>query len=396
MRDALADAAVDLAVELVRVDSVNPALVPGAAGEREIVDLLAARLADPGAELEIVDAAGQPHRPSLLARFPGTGGGRSVLLNGHVDTVGVQGMVEPFAGRVDGDAESGRLFGRGASDMKAGVAAMVVAAEAVAAAGVAGDVILALVADEEHASRGTEAVLRHLEGRLPDACVVGEPTGLDLAVAHRGYALIDVTLSGRAAHTSQPQLGVNAVAHLGRLLTAVENGNARIAAGAAHPLVGTGSLLATSASGGSSPFVLPGSAHALIERRTVPGESAELAMEEVERIVRTLRDADSAVQAVAVLSLAREPWEHDPSSPAGAALAGDLDEALGARGRTPARVGEPYWMESALWQAAGVPTVVCGPAGGGLHAADEWVDLAQVRAYATALREALVAFCGAS
>jgi acetylornithine deacetylase/succinyl-diaminopimelate desuccinylase-like protein len=395
MRDAVADAAVDLAVDLVRVDSVNPALVPGAAGEREIVDVLAARLADPGAQLEIVDAPGQPHRPSLLATFPGDGGGRSVLLNGHVDTVGVQGMPEPFTGRVAGDADTGRLLGRGASDMKAGIAAMVAAAETVAAEGTAGDILLALVADEEHGSAGTQAVLRHLKGRLPDACLVGEPTGLDLAVAHRGYALIDVTLTGRAAHSSQPEFGVNAVAHLGRLLAAVEARGALIVAGAAHPLVGTGSLLATSASGGSSPFVLADRAHALIERRTVPGETAEQALAEVEEIVRGLRDADSAVQAVAVLSLEREPWEHDATSSAGTRLAGELDAALTAQGRTPSRVGEPYWTESALWEAVGVPTVLCGPAGGGLHAADEWVDLGQVRAYATALRDALSAFCRA-
>jgi acetylornithine deacetylase len=270
---------------------------------------------------------------------------------------------------------------------------MVAVAEAVTAAGTAGDVVLALVADEEHGSAGAEAVLQRLQGRLPDACLIGEPTDLDLAVAHRGYALIDVTLTGRAAHTSQPQLGVNAVAHLGRLLTAVEARNAQIARGAGHPLVGTGSLLATSASGGSSPFVLADSARALIERRTVPGESAEQALEEVEEIVRRLRDADSGVRAVAVLALAREPWEHDPSSPAGTSLARQMAAALTAQGRTPSRVGEPYWMESALWQPAGVPVVVCGPGGGGLHAADEWVDLAQVRAYATALRDTVAEFC---
>lgn len=394
MRDAVADAAVDLAVELVRIDSVNPALVPGAAGEGAIIDLLAGRLADPGAELEIIDAAGTAGRPSLVATFRGSGGGRSILLNGHVDTVGVHGMAEPFAGRVQGDRETGRLHGRGACDMKAGIAAMVAAAAAVAAAGTAGDVVLALVADEEHGSVGTRAVLEHLTGRLPDACLVGEPTGLDLVVAQRGYALIDVTLTGRAAHTSQPQLGVNAVAHLGRLLTAVEASNARVAAGAAHPLVGTGSLLATSASGGSSPFVLPDSAHALIERRTVPGESAEQALEEVEGIVRHLRDADSDVQAVAVLTLARDPWESDTSSPVGSALVRDLEAALSARGRTASRVGAPYWTESALTQAAGLPTVVCGPSGGGVHAADEWVDLAELRTYATALRDAVAAFAG--
>src|SRR5919199_4892965 len=187
MHTDAARAAADLAVDLVRIDSVNPALIPGAAGEGVIVGHLAERLGANGFDVDVV-AAGR--RPSLLARSTGTGHGRKILFNGHLDTVGVAGMSDPFGGTVEGN----RLLGRGAADMKGGVASMVAAAEAVAARGVAGDVLLALVADEEHGSVGTEAVLAHLGGRLPDACIVGEPTGLDLAAAHRGYAPVDVTL----------------------------------------------------------------------------------------------------------------------------------------------------------------------------------------------------------
>ena len=382
----VARAAAELAVDLVRIDSVNPALVPGAAGEGAIVAHLAERLGTHGFDVDVVTAG---RRPSLVARSTGTGNGRKILLNGHLDTVGVAGMSNPFSGAVDGD----RLLGRGAADMKGGVASMVAAAEAVRASRMSGDVLLALVADEEHGSIGTEAVLKHLGGRLPDACVVGEPTGLDLVVAHRGYALVEVTLAGRAAHSSQPELGVNAVAHLGRLLTAIESRNAELVAGPSHPLVGTGSLQAATAAGGSSPFVLAEQAHAVVERRTVPGERATRALDEVERILTGLRDADATVQAVAVLGLAREAWEHDPSSPAGGRLVRELTAALERHGRTPAEVGAPYWMESALWEGAGVPTIVCGPGGGGLHAADEWVDLDQVRLYASVLVDTISAFC---
>src|SRR4051794_432464 len=386
MHTDVARAAAELAVDLVRIDSVNPALVPGAAGEGAIVAHLAERLAARGFDVDVVTAG---RRPSLLARSTGTGHGRKMLFNGHLDTVGVAGMSEPFAGTVDGD----RLLGRGSADMKGGVASMVAAAEAVAASRVSGDVLLALVADEEHGSIGTEAVLKHLGGRLPDACIVGEPTGLDLVVAHRGYALVEVTLAGRAAHSSQPELGVNAVAHLGRLLTAIESRNAELVAGGSHPLVGSGSLQAATVSGGSSPFVLAEQAQAVVERRTVPGERATRALDEVERILTGLRDADPSVQAVAVVALAREAWEHDPSSPPGGRLARELTAALERHGRTPAEVGAPYWMESALWEGAGVPTIVCGPGGGGLHAADEWVDLEQVRLYASVLVDAVSAFC---
>jgi acetylornithine deacetylase len=390
---AVAKAAVSLAVELVRTDSVNPGLVPGAAGEGAVAELLAGRLERSGFAVQLVAAAGVAGRPSLIARHTGTGGGRSLLLNGHLDTVGVAGMPEPFAGQVTGE----RLLGRGACDMKAGVAAMVAAAEAATAAGTAGDVLLALVADEENASIGTEAVLDVLGGQLPDACLVGEPTWLDLVVAHRGYAVMRVEFSGKAAHSSQAAFGVNALSHLGRLISAVEEHDAGLAAGAAHPVAGTGSMMTTVAGGGTSPFVLPDAAFAVVERRTAPGETAASALAEVESILSGMRTADSSVQAEASLLLSREAWEFDETSVAGAALSGTLAEALSARlGRRPALAGAPYWMESALWQSAGVPTVVCGPAGGGMHAADEWVDLAQVRAYAEALTDTIRAFCGAT
>ncbi len=392
----VADAAVDLAVDLVRIDSVNPGLVPGAPGEAGVVELLARRLTGGGFEVRTVAAPPAPGRPSLLARRQGRGGGRSLLLNGHVDTVGVDGMAEPFGARIEGDRRTGRLLGRGACDMKAGVAAMVVAAEAAAARGLDGDILLALVCDEEDASRGTESVLHELRGLgqpLPDACLVGEPTWLDLAVAHRGYAVVEVTFTGRAAHSSQPGLGVNAVTHLGRLLTAVEAQDARLAAGPAHPLAGTGALLPTVVHGGSSAFVLARTAQAVIERRTVPGEPSDVALAEVEGLLTHMHAEDQQVQALAVLANAREAWEHDASSPAGSALARAVGDALAGHGRTPARVGLPYWMESALFEAAGIPTVVCGPAGGGLHAADEWMDLQQLRTYASALTDAIRAFC---
>lgn len=391
--DALGDAAVALAVELVRTDSVNPGLVDGAAGEEAVVALLADRLGERGFVTEVVRPDDDPRRPSLVATRRGTGAGRRLALYGHLDTVGVAGMADPFAAVIEGDERTGRLIGRGACDMKAGVAAMVVAAEAVA--DTAGDVVLALVADEENESRGAEAVLAHLSagGRLPDACLVGEPTWLDLAVAHRGFAVVEVDLTGRGSHSSQPADGVNALTHLGRLLVAVEARDAEIAARPAHPLSGHGSLMATVASGGSSPFVVPASARAVIERRTVPGEASPVGLAEVNRILEVLRAQDPAVSATARTVMAREAWEVG-DDPAAALLMDLLGAALAQAGRRPPRrTGAPYWMESALWAAAGVPTVVCGPAGGGMHADDEWVDLTQVRAYARALLDVLTGFC---
>ncbi len=371
-------AAVALTAELVAVDSVNPGLVPGAAGEAAVIELLSQRLRRNGFQTHVLAPDEHPDRPSLVAIGPSGASGPTVLFTGHVDTVGVSGMSAPFEAAVDGD----RMTGRGTSDMKAGVASMVVAAERLAVAGTAGRVVLALVADEEDASLGAETVLDALPGLgvRPDVALVGEPTWLAATASLRGYALVEVALEGRAAHSSQPEHGVNAVLHLGRLLAAVEERS--------HALPDpAGSLMVTVATGGESPFVLARTARAVVERRTVPGERSADALAEVEQLLDALRAADPTVAATATLTMAREAWRADDAGPA-ATFTDDLLAALGDA--APAEpFHAPYWMEAPLWQAAGIPAVVCGPAGGGLHAADEWVDLGQVRRYAQALVDAV-------
>src|SRR6478735_4332686 len=244
----VAEAAVALTAELVAIDSVNPGLVPGAAGEDEIVEYLRARLDAAGFATQVVEAEETGGRPSLLAVGPGSRGDPTVVLNGHLDTVGVAGMTAPHTPVRDGD----RLSGRGAADMKGGVAALVTAAEAVVASRVPGRVVLALVADEEDASRGSESVIAALPslGIRPDVCVIAEPTDLTPARSLRGFAVVRVRFEGRAAHSSQPQLGVNAVSHLGRLVMSVD-------ARAAEVRARGGDLMVTIARGGDSPFVIP-------------------------------------------------------------------------------------------------------------------------------------------
>jgi acetylornithine deacetylase len=356
--------AVALLEELVAIDSVNPALVPGAPGEAGIVDHLGARLAAAGFATTVVEAVGAGGRPSLVAVPPGPADRPTVVLNGHLDTDGVTGMPDPFTPRIDGD----RLHGRGAADMKGGVAAVVAAAEQLVAAGAPVRPVLALVADEEDASLGSDAVIAALPGLgvRPDACLVAEPTDNALCRSLRGFAVVEVTFTGRASHSSQAELGVNAVTHLGRLLHAVDVRAVGVRAAG-------GDLMATVVRGGSSPFVVPDEAECLVEVRTTPGQSSADALD----LVRGLLEPEW--QAEARLVAHRDGWHLDADGPA-ARLAGRLGAQLG----TGATFEAPYWMEAPLWQQV-CPTLVCGPSGGGLHAVDEWVDLRQVRALAGAL-----------
>lgn len=362
-------AAVALLEQLVAVDSVNPGLVPGAAGEGRVVEHLRDRLEAAGLVTTVVPAPGLDDRPSLVAMPRGGEDLPTVVLNGHLDTVGVSGMDAPFEARVEGD----RLLGRGAADMKGGIAAVVAVAEHLVATGAPVRPVLALVADEEDANLGSEAVLRALRRRgvRPDVCLVAEPTDLALCRSLRGFAVVRVELPGRAAHSSQAELGVNAVTHLGRLLHAVDaRADAVRAAG--------GDLMATVVSGGSSPFVVPDRASCVVEMRLPPDRGSEEALDEVRALL------DPAWGATVELVAHRDGWRLDADGPAA-----DLARRLGGALGTDATFDAPYWMEAPMWQQL-CPTLVCGPSGGGLHAVDEWVDLRQVRALARTLGDVLV------
>jgi acetylornithine deacetylase len=342
----------DLAAALVRIDSVNPALIAGAAGEAEIADFVAAWLAHAGLEVDVVEPL--PGRPSVLGIARGTGRGRALLLNAHLDTVGTEAMAAPFEARF----ENGRLYGRGSYDMKGALAAAMLAVADAAALGLAGDVILTAVADEEVASLGTEAVLERVTA---DAAIVCEPTELQLAIAHRGFAGFEIETHGVAAHGSRPDLGVDAIAKMGRVLVALEELDRRLQAGRRHPLVGAGSLHASLIEGGQEFSSYPERCLLTGERRTLPGETAA----EIEADLRA-----AAGEAEVRLLVSREPFEVDEGH--------ELVRAVGAAARSSGVIGVPFWTDAALVAAAGIPTVLFGPAGEGAHAAVEWVDVSSL------------------
>ena len=374
MRDTLA--------ELVRVDSRNPTLVPGAPGEGPIAALVAEILGSLGMGVEVVEP--EPGRPSVIGRRPGTGGGRSLMWNGHLDTVGVDDMEHPFDPRIEG----GRLYGRGAYDMKGSIAACLAGAKALGDAGVelAGDLVVAGVADEEVASLGTSAVIE----RAPtDGAIVTEPTELAVCIAHKGFAWIEIEAEGRAAHGSRPDLGVDANLALGRALAEVAGLERELAGRPPHPRVGPPSLHVGTLAGGTGWSTYAARAVAGVERRTIPGETAEGALAEIE--ARLERVGSAGAKLAARVALAREPFEAAEGGPLVRALASGAREALG---REAERIGVSYWMDAALLGAAGIETAVFGPAGAGAHEVVEWVDLESVERTAETLARAAIAYCG--
>jgi acetylornithine deacetylase len=358
----------ELTAALVRIDSVNPALVPGGTGEAEAARFVAAWLERAGLEVEVLER--EPRRPSVIGIARGRGGGQSLLLNGHLDTVGTEAMEHPY----DAGVENGRLYGRGAYDMKGAVAAMLLAAADCADRRLAGDVIVTAVADEELASVGTIAVLERVRA---DAALVCEPTELQVGVAHRGFAGFQVETKGVAAHGSRPDLGVDAIAKMGHVLVALEQLDRDLQSGPRHPLLGTASLHASLIEGGQELSSYPERCVLSGERRTIPGEPAT----DVERQLRTAA-GDANVRMI----VARGPFEID--------TAHELVRVVCAAAGTSDVVGLPFWTDAGLIAEAGIPTVLFGPAGEGAHAAVEWVDVASLERCRDVYRAVAEAVCG--
>lgn len=352
---------------LVATDSVNPSLVAGGAGEREVARLIEAWGRRAGLDTEWLEET--PGRPSILVRARGTGGGRTLLLCGHTDTVGVEGMTDPHTPRIDGD----RLHGRGAYDMKAGLAAALLAAREVSRLGLAGDVVVAAVADEEHTSLGVQEALRRV---CADAAVVTEPTELELVVAHKGFVWSEVEVTGRAAHGSRPHLGIDAIIKMGAVLGALEELD-RSLAGRNHPLLGRASLHASSIEGGRELSSYPAVCRLRLERRTLPGETEEDIEAELAGLLASRRQADSEFQASHRTLLARQPFEIGPDEELVSLVRQATSEVL----PVPAGIGgASYWADAAFIAAAGIPTVLFGPGGEGAHATEEWVSLPDTEA----------------
>jgi acetylornithine deacetylase len=357
-----------LTQELVRIDSRNPSLAADGPGESACARALRDVLEAWGFATEYIEET--PRRASVVARI-GNGPGRSVILNGHLDVVQTDGMTHaPF----DPVIRDGKMWGRGACDMKGGVAAMCVAAARAHSAGALhGEVIITAVSDEEWSSIGTRDVLQR--GIRADAAVVTEPTRMAVAPAHRGFVWFTITVRGKAAHGSRYDIGVDAIRHAGLLLAELDQLEIRDLTQVTHPLLGHASLHAGLIEGGTAMTTYPDRCVLRIERRTLPGETPEGALAQINAACAAVKAKRPTFDAVVTLDSDRRPSDVDVAAPIVVALS-DATAAVGDRAPI---AGVSYWSDAALLNAAGIPAVCYGPGDIVLaHGAEEWIPIEEI------------------
>ena len=349
----------DLIADLVRIDSVNPDLDSSGAGEGVIAEFVANWMTLAGFDVHRQETA--PGRPNVIGIRRGTGGGRSLMLNAHMDTVSLGGFSDGLKPRIDGN----RLYGRGSYDMKASLAAAMLALEDLGTEPLSGDVIVTAVTDEEFGSIGTGAIVAEY---IADACVITESSHLELTIAHKGFARAEIVTRGFAAHGSLPEVGVDAIAKMGPILSGIAELDRSLRADERHPLLKTGSLHASLIEGGTGLSTYPDYCRLQIERRTIPGETDEIVEQQLRDLI-----GDSAELA---MGLTRSPFEIEETAELVQVVQGVIAQRLGMKAPLSGAGG---WMDSLLTSRAGIPTVIFGPVGEGAHGDVEWVDLDSVQ-----------------
>jgi len=365
------DRALQLLKDLIAVDSVNTSLVPGAAGEAAVALTIAEAMRAIGLTVETQDAA--PGRPNVVGTLEGRVPGRSLMFCGHIDTVGVTGMTAPF----DPVERNGRIYGRGSQDMKSGLAAMIDVARVLAESGglAAGKLVIACVVDEEHSSIGADALVTRWRA---DAAVVTEPTDLQIAIAHKGFEWVEVETEGVAAHGSRPREGRDAIRLMARVLAGLDALDQRLQARSSHPLLGTASLHASLIEGGRELSSYPDRCHLQMERRTIPGEAPGIAAREVDELLTRLRADDPEFKGAGKEMFARSPYEIGASHELPQAMLRALRTSAPVAPDAPALIGMSFWTDAAILGDAGIPSILFGPTGAGLHSVEEWVDAQSV------------------
>jgi len=378
----MSDLTIRLLRDLIAIDSVNPSLVEGAAGEAEIASLIAATLRTAGMDVHIQPVDGG--RTNVVGIVDGRQKGRTLMFCGHMDTVGVAGMNSPF----DPVENAGRIYGRGSQDMKGGLAAMIGAALRVAGNGglQSGRLVVAAVVDEEYASLGAEKLVTEWKA---DAAVVGEPTDMKIAVGHKGFEWVEVTTEGVAAHGSRPADGRDAIMRMGRVLSRLEKLDRSLQSRQPHPIHGTASLHASIIDGGREWSTYPDRCVLKLERRTIHGEPDQCCLAEVESVLSGLREEDPEFKASAKFMFSRPPY----LTPSNHDLPRLVSDAVARKGVQPSTGGMSFWTDAAILGQSGIPSIVFGPGGAGLHSISEYVIASDVLTCRDALVELAAEFC---
>ncbi len=369
--------------KLVQINSVNPSLVAGGGGEEDIGQFISEELATLGIQHE-VDAI-DDKRVNVTGIIPGTGNGKSLVLNAHMDTVGTAGMEAPFSGTV----KNGKLYGRGSYDMKASIAAILCAAKMMIRKGqqLSGDLILSFVADEEFESIGAK---RFVEKYSADAAVVTEPTDLNICLAHRGFGVFKITTHGKTAHGGKHRVGIDANSNMALLLAEFHRYGKKLQEEMTHPLCGEASMHIPLIEGGNSLFIYSGRCTAHLERRTLPGETEESVLDELNRMLQKLEDTEPGFNATIEPVIWRDPYEIRRERPIVKHIEAAANRILGKPSDI---IGHTWWEDSAIFGKAGIDTVIIGPKGGGIHEAEEWVELRSVSELSEILYQCAVEFC---
>ena len=372
MSDFLSRARIlDLLEGLVGIPSANPTLVPDQPdGEAAVAEFARDWLEAAGVEAWLEEVT--PGRPNVVARV-GAESGPTLVLCGHIDTVAGSGMeIPPFEPTVDGS----RLYGRGAYDMKCGVAAAMSAVAALCRESAPPSCLLALVVDEEYASLGAS---HFVANHTADACILTEPTEGALVTAHKGFVWAELSTQGVAAHGSRWDEGVSAIARMAPIISELERHDREELRARLHPLVGPASLHASMIEGGSGISTYASECRLKVERRTLPGEAVDDVLAE---IIAVAARSGQPVKVEAILD--RPPMQCDSDAPVVRIVRQVISELKGA---SPAEEGVEYWTDAALFSAAGIPAINYGPSGDGAHAAVEWVDIDSVVDCARVLAE---------
>ena len=370
--------------EMIRIDSVNPDLSPESRGESKLADYLGAYMASFGLEVHYQEFA--KGRKQAIGILRGTGGGKSLMFNGHIDTVGIIDMdIDPFGG----EFKEGKVYGRGSMDMKSGVAAMIQATKAIAESGqqLKGDIIVACVGDEEYLSKGTEKLL---EAFRADAAIVTEPTDMEVMLAHKGFVWTNFSIHGKAAHGSRPEVGKDAILEASYLLAELLKWENEELPKRSHPLLGRPSLHASIIKGGTEISVYPHLCQLSVEWRTLPGEDMDFVEEQVKEILSRAKAQFPQLEIEYEMEFERKPLEVSQDAEVVKLLDQSFQQSLK---KAPEYSGIAFWTDAALLAESGIPSVIFGPAGKGLHGAVEYVDFQSVEDCVEILRKTAVEFC---